>query len=38
MASNLIEITAEFGDDGDQEESDEYRSLDARSDEVEPVS
>lgn len=34
---NMIEITAEFDADADQE-SDEYRSLDARSDEVEPVS
>lgn len=32
----MIELTGGFGDDA--EESDEYRSLDARSDEVEPVS
>ncbi|XP_031622941.1 RB1-inducible coiled-coil protein 1 isoform X2 [Contarinia nasturtii] len=37
-ATNLIEITDEFGTDGDQDESDEYRSLDARSDDVEPIS
>lgn len=34
----MIELTTEFGTDADQDESDEYRSLDARSDEVEPVS
>lgn len=34
----MIEITGAFGADADQEESDEYRSLDGRSDEVEPIS
>lgn len=36
----MIDINAEFSadGDGDQDDSDEYRSLDARSDEVETVS